>query len=124
MQRTERALSQEPPAMGVTIPQPKLSQLLGVLQAVRDGDFSVRLPGDWTGLEGKIADTFNEIVASNARMASELERVGTVVGKQGQTRQRVKFGRQSGSWGEMEASVNTLIDDLLWPTTEVTRALA
>ena len=84
----------------------------------------MRLPGDWTGLEGKIADTFNEIVASNARMASELERVGTVVGKQGQTRQRVKFGRPTGAWGEMEASVNTLIDDLLWPTTEVTRALA
>jgi HAMP domain-containing protein/CheY-like chemotaxis protein/signal transduction histidine kinase len=101
-----------------------LSELLRALQAVRDGDFSVRLPGDWTGLEGKIADTFNEIVASNARMASELERVGTVVGKQGQTRQRVKFGRSTGSWSEMEASVNTLIDDLLWPTTEVTRALA
>jgi CheY-like chemotaxis protein/HAMP domain-containing protein/GAF domain-containing protein len=98
--------------------------LLLTLQAVRDGDFSVRLPGDWTGLEGKIADTFNEIVASNARMASELERVGTVVGKRGQTRQRVKFGRPSGAWGDMEASVNTLIDDLLWPTTEVTRALA
>jgi HAMP domain-containing protein/CheY-like chemotaxis protein/signal transduction histidine kinase len=95
-----------------------------VLQAVRDGDFSVRLPGDWTGLEGKIADTVNEIVQSNARMASELERVGKVVGKQGKTRQRVKFGRASGAWGEMETSVNTLIDDLLWPTTEVTRALA
>jgi hypothetical protein len=66
--------------------------LLRVLQAVRDGDFSVRLPGDWTGLEGKIADTVNEIVKSNARMASELERVGKVVGKQGKTRQRVKFG--------------------------------
>src|SRR5206468_3634321 len=25
---------------------------------------------------------------------------------------------------EMESSVNTLIDDLLWPTTEVTRAIA
>jgi HAMP domain-containing protein/CheY-like chemotaxis protein/signal transduction histidine kinase len=102
----------------------ELSELLGALQAVRDGDFSVRLPGNWTGLEGKIADTFNEIVSSNARMASELERVGTVVGKQGQTRQRVKFGRPTGAWGDMEASVNTLIDDLLWPTTEVTRALA
>jgi HAMP domain-containing protein/CheY-like chemotaxis protein/signal transduction histidine kinase len=101
-----------------------LSELLRVLQAVRDGDFSVRLPGDWTGLEGKIADTINEIVSSNARMASELERVGKVVGKQGKTRQRVKFGRASGAWGEMETSVNTLIDDLLWPTTEVTRALA
>ena len=31
---------------------------------------------------------------------------------------------RSGAWGEMESSVNTLIDDLLWPTTEVTRAIA
>ena len=50
--------------------------------------------------------------------------MGTVVGKQGKTRQRVKFPRSTGAWGEMETSVNTLIDDLLWPTTEVTRALA
>ncbi len=120
--RTERSVSSSPSAL--TPSHGEWSELLRALQAVRDGDFSVRLPGDWTGLEGKIADTFNEIVASNARMASELERVGTVVGKQGQTRQRVKFGRPTGSWGEMEASVNTLIDDLLWPTTEVTRALA
>ena len=123
MQRTETVA---PPvsSAALTPSQPELSELLRILQAVRDGDFSVRLPGDWTGLEGKIADTVNEIITSNARMASELERVGTVVGKQGKTRQRVKFGRPSGAWGEMETSVNMLIDDLLWPTTEVTRALA
>src|SRR5206468_1938502 len=40
------------------------------------------------------------------------------------TRQRVKFGLTHGAWGEMETSVNTLIDDLLWPTTEVTRAIS
>jgi HAMP domain-containing protein/CheY-like chemotaxis protein/signal transduction histidine kinase len=125
MQRTESVVPPVVPSAVLSSPsQPELSELLRVLQAVRDGDFSVRLPGDWTGLEGKIADTINEIVTSNARMASELERVGKVVGKQGKTRQRVKFGRASGAWGEMETSVNTLIDDLLWPTTEVTRALA
>ena len=124
MQRTESVVPPIPAAVLTSPPHSELSELLRVLQAVRDGDFSVRLPGDWTGLEGKIADTFNDIVTSNARMASELERVGTVVGKQGKTRQRVKFGRASGAWGEMETSVNTLIDDLLWPTTEVTRALA
>src|SRR5689334_22058840 len=42
-----------------------LHQMLHALQAVRIGDFSVRLPGDRTGLTGKIADTFNEIVAAN-----------------------------------------------------------
>ena len=28
-------------------------ELLRVLQRVRDGDFSARLPGDWVGLDGK-----------------------------------------------------------------------
>ncbi len=96
--------------------------LLHALQAVRFGDFSVRLPGDQTGLTGKIADTFNEIVAANERMAHQLEHVGNVVGREGKTRQRVRFGLSDGAWGEMETSVNTLIDDLLWPTTAVTHA--
>ena len=81
-------------------------------------------PGDRVGIIGKIADTFNEIVATNQRMARQLERVGQVVGRDGRTRQRVRFGLSDGAWGEMEASVNSLIDDLLWPTTEVTRAIA
>ncbi len=98
-------------------------ELLRVLQRVRDGDFSARLPGDWTGLDGKIADTFNDIVAANAEMVGELDLVGDIVGRQGNTRRRVKFGRRSGAWTQMEASVNGLIDNLLWPTTEVTRAI-
>src|SRR5262249_26552069 len=98
--------------------------LLHALQAMRSGDFSVRMTGDHLGIDGKIADTFNEIIAANERMAQQLERVGQVVGREGKTRQRVKFGQASGSWADMESSVNTLIDDLLWPTREVTRAVA
>jgi HAMP domain-containing protein/CheY-like chemotaxis protein/signal transduction histidine kinase len=102
----------------------ELHDLLNALQAMRVGDFSARLPANQVGLMGKIADTFNEIVAANERMARQLERVGHVVGREGKTRQRVKFALASGAWGEMESSVNTLIDDLLWPTTEVTRAIS
>src|SRR6516165_10429242 len=98
--------------------------LLYALQAMRVGDFSVRMAGDQEGLAGKIADTFNEIAAANQRIAQQLERVGQEVGREGKTRQRVKFGLSSGSWADMEGSVNTLIDDLLWPTTEVTRAIS
>ncbi len=101
-----------------------LAELLHALQAMRVGDFSVRMAGDRIGIMGKIADTFNEIVATNQRMAKQLERVGQVVGREGRTRQRVRVGLSDGAWGEMEASVNSLIDDLLWPTTEVTRAIA
>ncbi|HYC47005.1 MAG TPA: HAMP domain-containing protein, partial [Burkholderiales bacterium] len=102
----------------------ELRELLLALQSVREGDFSVQLPGDWTGLYGKVADTFNDIVRSNRRLSDELARVGQSVGKQGKTRQRLRADRRSGAWGEMEASVNTLIDDLLWPTAEVTRTIA
>ena len=102
----------------------ELRQLLHALQSMRVGDFSVRMSGDQIGIMGKVADTFNEIVAANQRMAQQLERVGQVVGREGKTRQRVRFGFSEGAWGEMESSVNTLIDDLLWPTTEVTRAIA
>jgi hypothetical protein len=70
--------------------------LLYGLQAMRNGDFSVRLPGDWTGLEGKIADTFNEIVAANQKMAQELKRVGQVVGKEGKTRERISSDQSKG----------------------------
>jgi two-component sensor histidine kinase len=101
-----------------------LHALLHSLQAMSDGEFSVRLPGHWTGLEGKIADTFNQIVAANQKMAQELKRVGQVVGKEGKTRERTRFDQSKGAWGEMEVSVNTLIDDLLRPTIEVTRAIA
>src|SRR5216683_320040 len=98
--------------------------LLHALQAMRVGDFSVRLPGDLTGIEGKIADTFNEIVAANQRMAEQLERVGQLVGREGKARHRVRFGMSEGAWGDMETSVNTLIDDLIWPTREVTRVIS
>jgi HAMP domain-containing protein/CheY-like chemotaxis protein/signal transduction histidine kinase len=101
-----------------------LRKLLRALQAVRDGDFSVRLASDQTGLAGKVADTFNEIVSSNQRLARELERAGQIVGKDGKTRHRVSSESRSGAWGAMETSVNTLIDDLLWPTTEVTRTIS
>src|SRR6202166_2237456 len=101
-----------------------LTVILGALQIVRDGNFSIRLPGSWTGLPGKIADTFNDIVAANQQMARELNRVVQVVGKEGKTRERARFQESRGAWGEMETSVNTVVEDLLRPTTEVTRAIA
>ncbi len=76
--------------------------LLRALQAVKLGDFSVRLSSDGAGVESKIAEAFNDIVAANQRMARQLELVGQTVGREGRTRQRVKFGLTNGAWGEME----------------------
>jgi hypothetical protein len=35
--------------------------LLGVLARVKGGDFSARMPFEWTGVAGRIADGFNEV---------------------------------------------------------------
>ncbi|HEV2324159.1 MAG TPA: HAMP domain-containing protein, partial [Terracidiphilus sp.] len=101
-----------------------MAAILQGMETMKNGDFSVRLPVAWTGLAGKVADQFNEIAMANERMASELKRVGQAVGKEGRTRERILMERRRGAWGEMESSVNTLVEDLMRPTTEVTRAIA
>ncbi len=83
----------------------------------------MRIAGDHEGIEGKIAETLNDIIAANQRLSEEMSRAGQLVGKEGKTRHRVGIDRRSGAWGDMEGSINTLIDDLLWPTTEVTRTI-
>jgi len=107
----------------IPVSEANLALILAGLQTVRDGDFSVRLPGHWTGLAGKVADTFNEIVSANQQIAQEMKRVGQAVGKEGRTREHAKFSESRGAWCEMEVSVNTLVEDLLRPTVEVTRAI-
>jgi HAMP domain-containing protein/CheY-like chemotaxis protein/signal transduction histidine kinase len=106
-----------------SVPELDQHQLLNALHAMQAGDFSVRLPGHQIGVAGKICDAFNTIVAANQRIAQQLEHVGDVVGHQGKTRTRVRFGLSDGAWADMEGSVNALIDDLLWPTTAVTRTV-
>src|SRR4029077_19381068 len=84
--------------------------LLAALHSLRDGDFSVRLPSEWVGVQGKIADVFNDIASANDRMARELERVGRVVGKEGKIRQRARFSNAAGAWRTMEESINNLLN--------------
>src|SRR5215212_2439126 len=97
--------------------------LLSALTAFKRGDFSARLPGDWNGLAGKVADAFNEVIATNERMALELERVGRVVGKEGRIKQRATLGDVSGRWAESIGAVNELIGDMVQPTSEMARVI-
>src|SRR5512144_2023541 len=67
-------------------PDLDLKKLLRALQAVRDGDFSVRLATDQTGLGGKIADAFNELVSCNQHLCQELERADQIIHKESKKR--------------------------------------
>jgi HAMP domain-containing protein/signal transduction histidine kinase len=98
-------------------------QLLAALTAFKRGDFSAQLPDDWTGIAGKVADTFNDVIRLNQRLTQELARIGHVVGKEGRIRQRASLGGASGSWADAMRSVNNLIEDLVHPTSEMARVI-
>src|SRR5215471_12476303 len=97
--------------------------VLRVLSDFRRGDFITRLSSEQTGLTGKIYDALNEVIDINERMVKELERVGTVVGKEGRIKNRASLPIATGSWAACIDSVNTLIADLVQPTTEVARVI-
>ncbi|HEY6727803.1 MAG TPA: HAMP domain-containing protein, partial [Polyangiaceae bacterium] len=97
--------------------------LLEALIRFKEGDFSVRLRSDLTGPDGKLADIFNEISSISANRSAEIARACRVVGKEGKLKQRMHVPGAAGGWAAEIASLNTLIDDLIWPTTEVTRAI-
>src|SRR4030088_136494 len=97
--------------------------LLKTLLAFKKGDFSARLPGDWTGEAGKIADTFNDIIELSDRTAKELERVSRVVGKEGKIMHRAAVPAAAGSWLRLVDSTNLLIDDMARPTSEMARVI-
>jgi HAMP domain-containing protein/signal transduction histidine kinase/DNA-binding response OmpR family regulator len=97
--------------------------LLKVLADFRKGDFTTRLPAEHTGLTGKIYDALNEVVDMNERMTKEFDRVANVVGKEGRIKQRASLSLATGSWAACIDSINTLIADLVQPTTEVARVI-
>src|SRR5665213_1199796 len=102
---------------------PELKLLLDGMTQVKRGDFSVRLPKEWPGIGGKIADTFNELAELKQAMAGELQRLGREVGKEGRIRQRANPNNFRGSWGDMVNSMNELVDELVRPTTEMARVV-
>jgi HAMP domain-containing protein len=121
--RNGRSAKRVPPSHPASTDSLDLEQLLSVLRAVRKGDFTARMPASLTGLSGKIADTLNEIAELNQQMAQEFERMGRAVGKEGRITQRATLAGAGGSWAASVSSVNTLIGDLVQPTSEVARVI-
>ncbi|HET6512952.1 MAG TPA: HAMP domain-containing protein, partial [Candidatus Kapabacteria bacterium] len=100
-----------------------MRELLDALVAFKRGDFDVRLPQSWTGIGGKVADVFNDVIALNDQLAVELKRIGSVVGKEGKISERVNLHGAAGDWAQSVNNVNTLIADLAQPTTEMARVI-
>src|SRR5579864_8305668 len=106
---------------GAKIPQSKV--LLKTLIAFKRGNFAARMPADLMGIDGKIADALNDILDLNQKMVSEFDRISRVVGKEGKITQRASIGSASGAWADCVESINSLIGDLVQPSTEVARVI-
>src|SRR5438876_9857311 len=111
--KNSRPLNDEQEINSLFTPAPRdggdTGLLLQVLAGLKKGDFSARLPLEWTGIAGRIADAFNEVLERNERLPVELERISQVVGKEGKIDQRASIADPRGSWAKAVNAVNTQI---------------
>jgi HAMP domain-containing protein/CheY-like chemotaxis protein/signal transduction histidine kinase len=129
--RKRRVASRAPAAEGrggangetVELSKRQVQELVDALRAARDGEPGVRLEVPKSGVMGDVARAFNGLVERREGLTNELNRVSKVIGREGRMTERARLRNAKGSWAESIATVNSLIDDLVRPTTEVSRVL-
>src|SRR3712207_5497790 len=89
------------------------------MQKAADGDFSTRMRGRRTDVVGDLQRAVNPILGRNAAMTREMGRVARVVGREGRMTERASLGNVEGGWAEGIDAVNSLVDDLIRPSSEV-----
>ena len=107
----------------IKIPKRDLQLLLDALRSARDGEAGVRLTAQKGGVMGDVAKAFNQLAERREALTDELKRVSKVVRREGKMTERAQLESVTGSWGESIDSVNSLIEDLVRPTIEVSRVL-
>jgi HAMP domain-containing protein/signal transduction histidine kinase/ActR/RegA family two-component response regulator len=115
----------QPGANGASGTSPEsllLTELSAALDRIAAGDFKIRL-GRRDGLPGEVADRFNRVVDLHQRSTRDLLRISRVVGREGRMTERLDEEGFEGAWTERVRAVNSLIDDLGRPTTEIARVI-
>ena len=128
--RKRRAANHAPASTGravdngtVEIKKKDLQELLDALRAARDGEVGMRLSAQKSGVMGDVAKAFNGLAERREGLTDELGRVSKVIGREGRMTERAKLKNAKGSWADSVDSVNSMIDDLVRPTIEVSRVL-
>ncbi|MDQ3366657.1 MAG: HAMP domain-containing protein [Myxococcota bacterium] len=97
--------------------------ILSALRAFKRGDFAVRIREDLSGVDGQIAETFNELVEMVKTIRDEANDISNAVGKEGQAAKRMRRLNASGGWAEYVTSVNDVIQDLTGHANEIARVI-
>ena len=90
--------------------------LLQSLIEIKNGDFSKRLPKNWSGINGEIADAINQIYDQLGLFTSEVTRVAREVGTEGKLGGQAQVKDVSGTWKDLTDNVNKMANNL---TTQV-----
>src|SRR5438552_7650217 len=118
-----RAPGRAPENGTVEVKKQDLQQLLDALRSARDGEAGVRLPAQKSGLMGDVAKAYNQLAEQREGLTNELNRVHKVIGREGRMTERAQLRGAKGSWAESVSAVNSMIEDLVRPTIEVSRVL-
>jgi signal transduction histidine kinase/HAMP domain-containing protein/CheY-like chemotaxis protein len=100
-----------------------LRELVAAMASVRQGSFDVRLARRG-GLAGQVVDGFNSLVDLQESRNRDLLRISRVVGREGRMLERMDEDQYDGMWRTGAAAVNSLIDDLALPASEIARVIA
>jgi len=120
--RADRAVPR-PPQRDDAVTHADLEALLAGLRDLRAGDFGVRLAPSSQPLMFEIAIAFNDVASRNERMTREIARISDTVGRQGDMTARVSLEGMTGGWAQGAGALNSLVTDLVAPTTEVARVI-
>jgi HAMP domain-containing protein/CheY-like chemotaxis protein/signal transduction histidine kinase len=108
---------------GIAPPGLEHRQILSALRALKRGDFTVKIREDLIGVDGQIAETFNQIVEMVRTIRDEANDVSGAVGRQGQAARRMRRFNLSGGWADYVQSVNEVLNDLTGHTNEIARVV-
>src|ERR1700710_1219193 len=100
----------------------RLGELAAALRRAGRGDLKVGLPRR-CGTAGEVADAFNEVVSLQERQNLDVRRISRIVGRDGRLTERLDAEGLAGGRADSVRSVNSLIDDLGRPTTEISRVI-
>ncbi|MES2681592.1 MAG: HAMP domain-containing protein [Bacteroidota bacterium] len=99
-------------------------ELLDILTEVKNGNFSVKMPIDKEGINGKICDVLNDIISTNKKLTQEFTKAQKSIGKEGKLNQRIVLVGAQGDWSTGVEALNALISDLAYPIREIDRVIS
>ncbi|MFC5005203.1 HAMP domain-containing protein, partial [Dactylosporangium cerinum] len=99
-----------------------LEELSAGLDRLAAGDLKHRLSRR-DGLPGEVVERFNRLAELKLRHTRDLLRISRVVGREGRMTERLDEEAFEGAWLDRIHAVNSLIDDLGRPTTEIARVI-